>query len=297
MIRAVEQDTAEPRSLHDWEWSESTTELPPGRPESEATPVAYMVAKRRILLVLGDIVEFISSLQPFSYETVLELDTQLLKARSHIPQRLKMHDDPRVVSTVSYAGEPPSLQPQRMSLAFLYHQGMCILHRKHLATSRSDPRFSLSRTRCIESAIALLSQQNILYMEKRVKGGGREPSIRRWYDISFTSHIFIIAALILCLELHHGGSGPGSAESHQSREILHALGRAREIWYDAQCSGDSSPEAPKVYAVLSQMLSTFEQQQQQHTSGPHPTEPPSIVSEDILHDTESMDWVRQLAIF
>ena len=158
MIRSRDEDTAEPRRLYHWKWSKGTTELPLSRPESEATLIAYMITKRRILLVLAEIGELVSSLQPFSYDTILQLDACLSEVRSQAPAQFftsGKYDQSALADTPR--DQIPSLETQRMSLAFLYHQGMCILHRRYLAHSRTELRFALSRSRCIGSATALLA--------------------------------------------------------------------------------------------------------------------------------------------
>jgi hypothetical protein len=116
-----------------------------------------MIAKRRILQVVADIVYFVSSLQPYSYKAVLKLDSDLSDAHSRILP-LACDDD------------PTSLLAQKKSLEFLYHKGRCILHRKLLVHGRLNNRFAFSRSNCIKSAVALLSQQNLLYEEAKLKG-------------------------------------------------------------------------------------------------------------------------------
>jgi len=46
--------------------------------------------------------------------------------------------------------------------------------------------------------MALLQMQDMLYTEAKAKGRIREP---RWYSVEFLSSNFILAALVLCLEL------------------------------------------------------------------------------------------------
>lgn len=46
-IREEFHDTKQPRNIHDWELYEGMKELPPSRPSSEVTPIAYLIAKNR----------------------------------------------------------------------------------------------------------------------------------------------------------------------------------------------------------------------------------------------------------
>jgi hypothetical protein len=89
MIYGVTADTAEPRNLHDWELSKNMTDLPPSRPP-EATPVAYMIAKARLLGALGKIVRYLTALQPVCWEVVMQLDDDLLQAHLKVPPHILM---------------------------------------------------------------------------------------------------------------------------------------------------------------------------------------------------------------
>jgi hypothetical protein len=86
-------------------------------------------------------------------------------------------------------------------------------------------------------------------------------SVRHWYRISFTSHDFIIAAMIFCLDLRHKSNqgmsdspGPGMMHDYQDKVVLHSLKTSCDIWMEAK---NSSPEASKIYHVLSHMLNTL----------------------------------------
>jgi hypothetical protein len=248
MIRTLDSDTRAPRNLHDWEVTESMTSLPESRPEEEETPVSYMLAKRKIVTVAGDIVSLLGSLSQPSYEQVLKLDDELVQAYQDLPAHLK------VESTEKMLSEAPSRVNQRIQLAFLYNQSSCILHRKFLARGRTDPHFSRSYQRCMESALNLLEHQQYLYTETKVKGSIKP---RHWYRVAHTSHDFILAAMIVCLNLKYKKLEEQSGrilnlESQQAK-IWQSLEFACNLWMEEK---DSSPEAAKVYQVLSQVLGT-----------------------------------------
>jgi hypothetical protein len=243
MIRSVEQDVAVPRNLHDWELTEDLTELPPSRPSSEITSVSYLLTKGRIIVTIGKIVDFMSSLHLWDYESVLKLDRQLEKAFQDIPEYFRMQSNP--------GDEEPSLLNRRIQLVFLYHQAVCVLHRKFVAQGRSDERFARSRSRCIESAMALLTQQHYLYVESRIK---RSLASKHWYRASYTSQEYTLAAMIVVLELRQRRlevfSGDLEARMNDEKQMLKALEIACTIWHDV----DDSPKAVKVYKVLTTML-------------------------------------------
>lgn len=246
MIRATEQDVATPRNLHDWELTEDMTELPPSRPLSEVTSVSYLLIKGQILEIMGRIVDFMSSLQVWDYESVLTLDHDLEKVIKSLPDYWKMQKDGDTEE------ESPSLLNRRIQVMFLYHQGMCVLHRKFLAQGRSDKRFSRSRSRCIESAMALLAQQYYLYVETKIK---QTMASKHWYRASYTSQEYVLAAMIVVLELRHRKlevfDGNLETRAKEETEMLEALQNVCLIWKTVE----KFPEGDKVYVVLSNMFS------------------------------------------
>ena len=51
LIKENQTDIAEPRNLADSDFNELMAELPASRPETEVTPILYILAKLRILSV------------------------------------------------------------------------------------------------------------------------------------------------------------------------------------------------------------------------------------------------------
>jgi hypothetical protein len=121
---------------------------------------------------------------------------------------------------------------------------MCILHRKFL----SQPRFSQPRERCIQSALALLALQQKLYEYAKAKG---EKVKRYYYRVSYVTHEFIQAEMILVMDLRRENADENAP---QRGEILDSLLKARMVWKAAR---DHSAMAMKVYTVLSNMLQSL----------------------------------------
>lgn len=250
MIRERSHDTQPPSNLYDWELAEDMTELPPSRPMTEPTPVSYLIVKGNILFVMGRIVNFLTDLGQYPYDNVLALDSELEKVFNNVPTffRLRGFDD---VDT-----ESPSLVNRRIQLDFLYHQGMCVLHRKFFSQGRLDARFERSYKRCTESALALLAQQHFLYSQAH-KGS---LIARHWYRVSYTSHDFILAAMILVLDIRHRRSEATTRDvgidCTVDSEAIDALQNACIIWKQ-ESEKKTSAEAVKVYQVLSNMLNSI----------------------------------------
>lgn len=112
MIRTSDTDTELPRNLYDDDFDENCKELPPSRPPNEPTPISYLIAKSRLTFVFGRVTEITAPLQPpVSYDTVMEVDAQLRRARDLIPEHLlvrPIEDSPR---------EPPTLILSRFTVS------------------------------------------------------------------------------------------------------------------------------------------------------------------------------------
>jgi len=110
--------------------------------------------------------------------------------------------------------------------------------------------------------MASLQMQNILYEEAKAKGWVRE---LWWYTVEFLSSDFILAALILCLELQFERDGEANVSKtaetidtdadRRQESVLGVLRRARSIWKDVQ---EYSAEAWKVFRVLTTILEACE---------------------------------------
>ncbi|KAI9882927.1 MAG: hypothetical protein M1823_005329 [Watsoniomyces obsoletus] len=253
MLRSTDCDTALPRNLYDEEIDQSTTVLPPSRPITEPTPVSYMIAKGRVAFVFGDIVERINSLNTMPYEDVMKLDGQLREARAAIPLHLRHRpmDECRM--------DPASLIVQRFSLELLYHKSQCVLHRAFVGRGRTNSRCAHSRGTCIDSCIELMRHQAVLHQETHPSGNGRLRSVK-WFAISLTSGDFLLAAVIVIVELNRSfereAQGrasddlcPWGAERHA--EMIQALKTSNAIWMELR---DQSIEAYKANTILTRLL-------------------------------------------
>ena len=248
MIRSVESDTDVPRNIHEAELSKKMLELPSSRPSSEPTAISYMIAKNRILRVIGEIMEVSTSLRSPLYEQVVDLDKRLEAAFEEVPPHLK-HD--RWDDSRQY---PPFHVLQGIHISRIYNQGVIALWRRYLIRKRS-PGFAISRQRCIGSSLSLLSHQLTLYRESRL--GGRAPR-DRWYSIPVSSNDFGLATMVLCLILqeekeqeHVGVQGTSPIDDGQRRVILNGLKSSYSIWKELRAN---SKAARRVFRVVSVML-------------------------------------------
>jgi len=189
--------------------------------------------------------------------------------------------------------DPPSLMSQRFALEFLFHKSCCILHRRYLVASRSDPQYCLSRQSCIDSAMQMLKCQSVIHHE--CKQGGHLYQ-ERWKFSSHISHGSLLAAMIICLDLGHGllQRHPRDADDltgvWRTEDLSKALGESYEIWIEL---GEVSKEALRASRVVKAILSTWKSASSEENPSTS-----SMVCESTLHIMEDMaispsefDWV------
>jgi len=251
MIRLGDCDTELPRNLFDDEFDEDTKIMPPSRPFTEATPVSYMRVKASMAFAFGKAVERLHSVTPITYEEVLTLDQTLRETRAEYPPHLRLR------SIEDSLMDPGALVMQRINLSILYHKGQCVLHRKFLARARENNRYAHSRRTCIDSSMDLLGHQATLHVESKP---GRRLSGMKIFTSSLTTHDFLLAAMIICLDLYYGAETEiperGSVDMYtwgleRRGDMIRALEISAEIWAETK---DQSMEAYKASDLITVML-------------------------------------------
>ncbi|KAJ5641453.1 hypothetical protein N7490_005453 [Penicillium lividum] len=250
MLRAADSDTDLPQNLYDDDFDEDCKELPQPRQLTEPTPISFLITKSRLTFEFGRVNEHASSVSNASYEKTMELDADIRHARDLIPDHLRLRplDDCQL--------DPIQLIISRYSVIMLYHKAQIVLHRPYLVRSRENPRFTYSRRTCIDSAMEMVGAQSALYAEMR---NGRLGSLQSQAS-SISSVDFLLAASIICLDLHQGfklqAAGLPSGDTYtwgreRRDEMLAAIQRSKEIWDEVR---DESMEAFKASSILGVML-------------------------------------------
>ena len=251
MIRQGDCDTEVPGNLFDEEIDEDTKVLPPSRPITEATPVSYMIAKASITFAFAKVIESLHSLSTCTYDHILELDQNLREARAEFPPHLRLR------SLEDSMIDPGALVMQRFNLSILYHKGQCVLHRKFLARARENNRYAHSRRTCVDSSMDLLRHQATLHYESLP---GRRLHGMKVFISSLTAHDFLLAAMIVCLDLWYGAEAEGAGRSsgdlytwglERRADMIQALEVSNDIWAETR---DESMEAYKASEILTLIL-------------------------------------------
>jgi Fungal specific transcription factor domain len=254
-----QSDTELPRNILDEDFDENSIELPPSKPDSVKTQTTYLISKARVMTVFGQIADLAYSRHPISYEKVLELDRKLEEAHELIASPLRMR--PLNQSVTDNAG----LIMKRYTLDVLYQKARIVLHRKYLVEARYNPILSYSRSVCVNAAKDTLRQQYDLYHESQ-KGGRLDKD--NWFFRSLQNHDFVLAAMVICLELFKypetvsptdAGQQQRQPQSQQESstpteeraKLIYTLRKSQEIW---QANLEHSMEARKAFSALTIML-------------------------------------------
>ncbi|GLA51545.1 hypothetical protein AnigIFM63604_008147 [Aspergillus niger] len=238
-------DTQPPRNLLDEDFSEDSTSLPPPRPDTAFTPVAYLIAKSRLSRVFGLVIDHAASTTPIPSALIYQLDKQLNESYAAVPVCLQFRS---VTESVTAS---PRIVMLRYNLEILYQKTRCILHRKSLCEGRSDGRYTESRRICLDAAVRILQHQATI--DVQVQAGGVLGQCR-WFVTSLATNDFMLAAMVVCLELHYlerEGAQGGQTGTPGRDELLLALQTSHRIWAQYK---DESAEAWQAWQSTSIML-------------------------------------------
>jgi hypothetical protein len=249
-IQDWQYDTELPRNLLDEDFNEDTVWLPPSRPMNEMTTATYSIAKSRLMMTFGKIMDMAFTRKPVSYEETLEVDRRLEEAHSLVPQPYKSRPINQSIA------DPPQLIFQRFTLENVYQKSRLVLHRRYLGDVHTNIRYSYSRIICINASKQILRVHADLFRE--IQPGGLMYRNRLFPNsIQYTD--YLLAAMILCMELsysHTTGSLAGRDDDiavvvKDRDDLISTLDASHRI---LEILGQQSVDAQKAHAALTIML-------------------------------------------
>ncbi|TRX98981.1 hypothetical protein FHL15_000323 [Xylaria flabelliformis] len=268
MIYEHDTDTKLPHNIFDEEFGVNTKVLPPSRPVTEPTPIAYMIGKSKLSLQFGNILQAVTRVGKLvPYDEILQHDRKLREIMDEFPPHLKLQP-------LDGSHDPVTLIIARYNLDLLYQKVMCMLHRKHMTRARQNPRYAYSRRSATEASLETLNHLRSIYRECQPTGRLRT---MKWY-VSSTSRDTLLPTMLVVLELRHdhetahaaGGrrdSRPSSFwTTEQREEMIKTLEDVRDIWSNLS---QESVEAFKAWNILRIMLEKIK----------NPEEPPVSTAE------------------
>ncbi|KAM0509389.1 hypothetical protein ACHAO3_007093 [Verticillium nonalfalfae] len=241
MIHDQDCDTELPSNVFDEDFGPETEVMPPPRPPTEPTPIAYALAKGRLGLELGNIIQVTGRVgRQVHYEEILRFDARLQGIMEELPPHLKM-------TPLEGSQDPVSLLMARFSIDILYQ--------KILRTA-------------IEASLVTL--QHLATLHRETQPNGRLRSVK-WYISSTATKDFLLPAMMVVMDLHVDKRETGKRREsdgdffwtpEQRMNMIGNLELTRDVWKGL---ADTSIEAFKASKVLEIMLEKIR--------SPEPSEP------------------------
>lgn len=192
MIPSELCDTEPPSNLAFSDFSPDTQVLPPSRPLTDNTPVLFTIIKGKIMDVFKKIIAHTQSLSKFPIETTIILDMEMREAYNNLPANIKM-----VAISRSFTDSASTIM-ERCCIELLYLKGLVVLHRRFLSRDILDAKYAKFRQACLGAAMDILARHADLYQASQPGGQLYDD---RWMISSLTTHDFLLAAMVVCLEL------------------------------------------------------------------------------------------------
>lgn len=193
VIREDECDTESPGNRFDLDFDEHTMVLPPPRPATEPTATLYLCYKSKMCRLLRRVIRYSLSIQPPAYDDVLKLHDEIHAFRDQLPPTLRI----RSVRAYSFTEKSFDIV-HRLLLEMAYLKSLCVLHRAYINHEKDNPRYTTSRSTCIDAALRILDLH--VEYDTESKPGGRLYEDRYMLEMT-TLHDFLIASMVICLDL------------------------------------------------------------------------------------------------
>ncbi|TKX18531.1 fungal specific transcription factor domain-containing protein 77 [Elsinoe australis] len=236
IIRSIASDTRKPGNFMDSDISSRTKSLPPSRPPHELTPMTYAIAKVDICKAFADAYDLSQAATLPSREQVVRIDNELECAKESLPAQIQIRPFHQ------YIADKPETIMWSFNIRLLYLKAKAVLHRPFMASRKTDPFSLASRQSCVDAAMQTLGHHHEVYVASQ---SGGQLEFARQYMGSISTHDYLLAAMILCLELSHQCDEASQADGTilpdtKRQQLVDLLKKTRQIW-----SHDESAEQRK----------------------------------------------------
>lgn len=251
VLRQSHVETSRPRNLFDYDFDEEAAALPDSRPETEVTPILYVLAKLRLVSVGRKVVDIATDLQQCPYTEIIEIDREISDARGSLPSSLRWK------GLASALNAPSVTTLLTIWLHMITLQLKVILHKKFLDPAQCGQQYKHSRRTCLVAAMGLLALQHLV--EEEIQPGGLLCE-SRWRISSTFTNPFLLATSVLCFYLQSARkmthdqettSEDDQVEGVDTASVKDALKKSLAIWL-RNCS--QSREARKAAVAVHHIL-------------------------------------------
>ncbi|KAM0414943.1 hypothetical protein ACHAPD_006127 [Fusarium lateritium] len=210
-------DAGHPRNLSDDDFDEDT-EVPESRPPTEPTPMLAWQTKSHLCRLLRRALRHVLRIESPLYEETMALQAELESYHNTVPECFRIRP---IASTP--LDVPGYTIMHRLIIEISYLKTICVLHRPYLRSEKNQERYRASRELCRATALRVIELH--LEFEHETRDGGRMHE-DRFLLSSLTLHDFLVAAMVLCLDLL------GSTDITPQVHLQHAriLECAHKVW-------------------------------------------------------------------
>ncbi|KAI0843610.1 hypothetical protein F5Y06DRAFT_284057 [Hypoxylon sp. FL0890] len=213
MLKDHQIDTEPPHNFLDSDFDEDTTELPSPRPDTELTPVLYIIIRSRLAWLWEKVRDMATDTRLHKYEEILAMEQKMQAHHSSLPQPFRMQPIAQSLA------DPPQLIMQRIWLEICFLRLHIVLHKNYFMVPTQHKRYSHSRSVCVKSALKIIEYQHLVY------------DLARWKLSSVMNNEFLLATGILCAYLKQTVDIPQSVvEGTNTEEISQLLTKSSECW-------------------------------------------------------------------
>ncbi|KAK1246645.1 hypothetical protein MKX08_000447 [Trichoderma sp. CBMAI-0020] len=277
-------DVDHPTNLTDDDFDEDTKSLPAPRPPTDPIPALACITKSKLCRVMRRVVRHALAVTPAPHAETQSLDQELREWHASVPACLRN----RAIRNTAFTDANYTIM-HRLMLELMYLKSLCILHRPHLTLHKHDAEYDASRRTCRESALTMLEIQAELDIET---GPGGRMYKDRFMVSSLTLHHFLLAAMILCLDMSE--STDTSPEDRIKR--ITTLRTAYSIWSARRTTSVDALRASRVLgAILNRIAATSSSLPQNHESVSTmseqmmPQQPLALNGNDVTDDMSFVD--------
>ncbi|KAI8725155.1 Zn(2)-C6 fungal-type domain-containing protein [Fusarium sp. LHS14.1] len=230
-------DADHPRNLTDDDFDEDT-DVPPSRPPIYPTPLLAWRIKSHLCRLIRRVLIHTLAVEPRPYEETMGLQAELEAVYDSIPPCYNI----RPINSTSPEDQGHTIM-HRLILELSYRKTLCVLHRPYLSFAKDEPRYRLSRDICRAAAQRILDLH--LEFDEAIREGGRMYH-DRFMVSSLTMHDFLVAAMILCLDLCESTD----ISPHDRQHRIQLLQRAHSIWNERGTKSKDARHAAKVLRAI-----------------------------------------------
>lgn len=248
MIQEYHTDIEEPHNIFDSDFDEDSTEIPPSRPETELTPVLYIITRDRVAHIWEKIRDAATDTRHHKYQEVLTMDGILQAEQRRLPPPFKVQPIAQSIA------DSPNLIVQRIWLDICFLRLQIVLHQKYFMAPTHHERYSYSRSVSLKGAIKIIEYQDLMY--ELVKPNNLLYDAR-WKLTSVMNNEFLLATSILCAYIKQVSDIPQSAvEGTNLEEITELLRKSSTHWERQTSTSKNARKAVKAIHMILQITGT-----------------------------------------